>query len=133
MNLNESLYVLTINIEEYEMQNTTVSYARDQLEGLIPGSKSVIYNDQIVLVISRRREEPLAEANLKELSGYLRKNKMYGGLSRCFHHIADIQKYYRQSFSAIELGIRMNKGKVLFIYEEFALYHLMDIRSTLQP
>lgn len=130
LKLNGRLFLLTVSIEEHEIQNTTISYAKDHLEAMIPGSKAVIHHNHIVLVINRPSDKPIPPKNLSELIEHLRRNKMYGGISRCFSDISDMQKYYRQSMRAIELGIRKNSGDVLFHYEDYAVYHFMDMRSN---
>jgi len=122
------LYVMTVSIEDYEFLNTTISYARDQLENLVPGSKSLIYNNQIVLIISTQSES-LSDWNPKKLEDYLKSNKMYAGISRTFTDISMLRKHYRQSLSSIRLGSMMHKHKVLFCFEDYAPYQLMDLRS----
>lgn len=129
LDLKDTLYVLTINIEEYEIKNTAISYVRDQLEGILPGCKSVLYNDQIILIIDRNKENPLTESELEKLSKYLEKSKMNGGLSRSFQKIANLINYYHQSVIAIKLGNVLNKEKVLYNYEDYAIFHLIDSRS----
>lgn len=132
LKLKDNLYVLTINIEEYEIQNTTISYAKDQLEGILAGSKSVIYNEQIILIIDRSKENPITESELLELSKYLKKNKMSCGISRCFSDFSGLRKYYLQSLSALKLGKVIEKEKIIYYYEDYAIFHLMDICSEVE-
>ena len=51
--LNGNPRILTIDIEKYEIANTTIAYARNQLEKLIVGCATVVYEDHIVLIINR--------------------------------------------------------------------------------
>jgi sugar diacid utilization regulator len=129
LDLKGCLYVITVNIEDYEILNTTISYARDQLENLVFGSKSLIYNNQIVLIISTQSDRPFFDTDLQSLENYLKGNKMYAGISRRFTDIAMLRKHYMQSLRSIKLGIIMHKHKVLFSFEDYAPYQLMDLRS----
>ena len=87
------------------------------------------------MLIDRKKNKPLMmEAELESIKDILEENRLVGGISLCFHDVAGIQEYYRQASKAIELGMRLKKEEndVLFSYEEFAFYDLMDIAGSQQ-
>lgn len=128
--LKENLYVFTIVVKKDEQINTKLSYIRNLLEDMIKNSKSVIYNDHIMLLITTSGdEEPLHNVDLEKLKNFLKNNKMHGGLSYCFHSLKDLKDYYEQSLTSIELGIHLNKEETIFSYEDYAIYHILHVCS----
>lgn len=128
--LEENIYILTVEINSANQYTTNnLNKLRDTLQNIVSGSRTIIYNDNIIMVITRNNEKPLYEEELLNLEGFLKKNNMHLGLSRCFNQIQDINQYYQQSLKAIELGLHMNKEKVIFVYENYAVFHMLDVCS----
>ena len=128
--LQENLYVFTVVVDQNEKENTKLPYIRNLIEDIIKNSKAVIYNDHIVCVINMSdNKKPINKIELENLRDFLRNNKMYGGLSYCFHDLQDLQKYYKQSLKSIEMGIHLSKEEMIFLYEDYAKYHVLDVCS----
>lgn len=126
--LKENLYVFAIVVKKDEQSNTKLSYIRNLLEDMIKNSKSVIYNDNIMLLINTSGdEEPFHKVDLETLKNFLKNNKMQGGLSYCFHDLKDLKDYYKQSLTSIEMGIHLNTEETIFSYEDYAIYHILHI------
>lgn len=128
LNFKENLYVLTISPTQKSNEYVPHHYMLDIFNNLVYGGRSLIYHDNFVIVFSCK-SETLAEDYFKNLSVFLAKHHLVGGLSQCFHDIADIREYYLQSIKSIELGIRMNDKKAIYAYSDYSLYHLIDIAS----
>jgi sugar diacid utilization regulator len=126
--LQDNIYILTLH--KKQNYNNSLLDICQLVSNLIYGSKAIVYNNYVVAVISRKRNDFPNENDLKCLIKLLESNEMYGGISRCFHNLSDICKYLKQSLKAIELGVSMKNKKVLFSYEEYSVYHLMSIFST---
>jgi hypothetical protein len=116
-----NLYVLTIHSGKFYDENISLVEIRDKLGQLIFSSKSVIYNDDIVMVISRSEDILFSDAELNGLISLLEENHLRGGISRCFCCLEDIAEYYKQSIKAIELGLASGEEKRLFNYEDYAV------------
>lgn len=130
IDLEENFYVFTIAVNQDEQANTNLPYIRNVLENMIKNGKFVIYNENIVCIITTSGDEkPLYKVDLKNLKYFLKNNKMQSGLSYCFNSLKDLQRYYKQSLKAIEMGIHLNKEEVIFSYENYVNYHIMDICS----
>ncbi|MCR4435707.1 MAG: helix-turn-helix domain-containing protein [Clostridiales bacterium] len=129
LHLKENLYVLTIETSRFIEKNTPNFQIKDYIESMIYGSKAIFYNDNIVMIISRSRENMINEAELSDLEEFLQRNHIFGGISRCFTNIINLQKFYMQSLKAIEIGTRIFTGKALFNYESCAVYNIMDAYS----
>lgn len=126
LDLKDNLFVLTVNFEDYDVETTTIAYARDQLESIVNWSKSVLYDDHIILIFDCNVTIPFSQSKIKELNAFLKKYKMYSGLSRCFQDIAELRKHYHQSVSALKLGHKLNKGKQIYIYDDYAVFDFID-------
>jgi len=122
----ENIFVLTIQSGNFYDENVSLVEIRDKLSELIFDSKSVIYNDDIVMVISRSEDVPFSDAELSGLIFLLEENHLRAGISRSFSCLEDITEHYRQSVKAIELGLASDKRKRLFYYEDYAVDHLLE-------
>jgi PucR family transcriptional regulator, proline-responsive transcriptional activator len=127
---NENLYLLTVRDVNESQGNPALFYLKILLEEKIRESKSVLYKDRIVLLIGRDKKKPLANTELNGIIATLQENHLVGGVSRCFHNLADIQDYYNQSSAAIELGLRLDKAGVLFYYDDYAFFHMMELAGN---
>jgi PucR family transcriptional regulator, proline-responsive transcriptional activator len=132
LSVKENLYLIVIRDVKNSPENLKFPYLRRLLENTLSGSMAVIYKGNIVLLISREKKKPLGKDELNSITGILKEVNLVGGISRCFHNIEDIREYYNQSSDAIKLGLRLNKTmeNLLFYYEDYAFYHLMDIAGS---
>ena len=127
--IKESLCILTIDISEFDKTYKTLQYFRESLDEIIFDCKSIIYNDYIVIIIMRSQDSMLSEMELERLNGFLRKNNLYGGISRCFHDIIDIKLYFNQAVAAAALSRQTKNKSRLSHYKDFIIYHLIDLAS----
>ena len=138
--MKKFIYVLTIDIKGFDVEQFSLSYMRDYLEKMISGSKALIYNEYIVLVASCSYENGLLEADLKTLRDFLGEYNMRGGISRGFLRLEEIGEHYRQSLEALSIGARMDGSAHLHTYDDYAIYHIakvcsstVDLRMFCQP
>lgn len=129
LDLAENLYVFSVRLRPEANDISLLPYFRDMLGAMIPGNKSVLYNNDIVFLIGRPKNKLLQKSQLDGVLKLLGENLMVGGLSRAFHNIADLRESYLQSIKAVELGIRLKKENLLFYYEDYAIYHLLDVAA----
>jgi len=125
--LKENFFVLTVTAEKHNLSNTPLIYLKNLAANLVSDSKAVLYYHHIVLVINTSRKEPFSEGSMNEFIEFLKANHLKCGISRCFHNLEDIREHYEQSAKAIELGIRMKRQDVLLNYEDYAVFHVLDI------
>lgn len=127
LQIKEYLFVLVVNSDLSNKANTPLNLIRDVLEYAVSGGKSIVFNDTIVMLISRSRKISSDSSELKNLEEFLVKNNIYGGLSRPFNSLADFKEYYIQASKAIEIGVHLDQKKGLYIYEDVAPYHLLQL------
>lgn len=127
IDVGENLYVFTAVVDEYDRENTKLPFIRNLLEDVLKNGKSVIYNDQIVCLLSANGdEEPFGRVDLKMLTNFLKSNNMFAGISYRFHRLEALQTYYRLSLKAIETGRHVGKESIIFPYEDNVVFHLLD-------
>ncbi|NTV89265.1 MAG: PucR family transcriptional regulator [Clostridiales bacterium] len=125
--LQDCQYLMLIKAEQENLENTPFPNFREMLESLVPYSKSVIYFDHLLLIVSRKKEKmPLTGDSLSELSVFLRNNQLKCGISRPFEHLEDIRKHYEQSLKSIDLGTNIKREDVIYIYDDYVVYHVLD-------
>ncbi|RCX16045.1 PucR-like helix-turn-helix protein [Anaerobacterium chartisolvens] len=124
--LKENLYVLATSPKGYKSSKARHNIA-EQLIRLLPGSIYVIYRDTIVLLLSRPKNTHITEYEFQELEAYLSNINQIAGLSICFSDIWEIQRYYKQALKASELGVKLNDSKYIFKYENYSIFHMIEL------
>lgn len=129
-NLKKNLFLLTIFIDNFEVYNTTIPYAKYELERIFDIDYSIVFNNQIVILVSSESETLFFANELEKLKKYLLKNKMRLGISRRFTKFSDLKNFFAQANLAIELGRKISdERKTIFYYEDYATYHLLEMMS----
>lgn len=123
--LHKNLYVLTIKKNKDKVDNLSHDGLSELIRNLIPGSRAVFYNNNIVVIISRKKTI-FPETDFNNLLEFLKKNELIGGVSCCFHSPAEIRDHYHNSLIAIDLGSQMYKNQFLYYYEDIFFYHLLS-------
>lgn len=128
LQFEELIYVAVIEMARSTNVLNPV-FLRDQLETLLPGSRTVLYNGQIVIVITRNSEAALDTEERKCFRNYCIKTGLYCGLSNPFFSVAELPDFYRQALRGLELGLAMLKDAKpsLYFYQDYAVAHLCGV------
>jgi PucR family transcriptional regulator, proline-responsive transcriptional activator len=127
--IKDNLYLLTIDISEFDRTYKTLQYFRELLDKMIFDCKSILYNDYIVIIIMHDNDIALSEAELERLTAFFKENNLYGGISRCFHDILDIRVHFDQAVTAAALSRRLKNENRLSFYKDVSVYHLLDLAA----
>ena len=130
LGLKKNKQIFVIATQEIEGEYFSLSYMRNLLETIVSNSKAIVYQDSIVLIKSSDHECALQDTEYVRLIDFLHKFKLRGALSRTFHLLEDIQEYYRQSLTALRIGMHMDFEKVIYAYDDYAIYHLAEVCSN---
>lgn len=131
LTFRKHLYTLTLDISRFDNTKTSLTYLRNELEQKIPHSKAVVYDDKIVLIMSYE-DDQFYKSEIKKLKMFLKTYHLYAGISRCFHHLEDVQEHYFQSLDALRLGMMLNKEEYFYPYDEYAIYHFAESCSGVE-
>lgn len=105
--------------------NTT--HIRNVMESRFPYSKTIVYNGQIITILSNRTNQLITQEYLIAAQALCDENGLYAGLSNCFQDIMRFEEFYSQALRAIELGISEINAPHLFCYKDYYLEHVKNI------
>ena len=103
------------------------THIRNTLESHFPYSKTLVYNGQVIAILSIRDNHLIPKEYLSMGRKICVENGLYAGLSNCFRDIMTFTEYYNQALRAIELGSSEHNAPGLFCYEDYYLDHVKNI------
>jgi sugar diacid utilization regulator len=121
------LYILTAVFSEADYSNMPKFFIKDYLSRMIPDNTALVYKDHIVIIISPNSDKPFSHKVEEKLVEFLTENHMTAGLSYAFVSLTEMNRFYRQSLKAIELGRHMNRENNLYYYENYLFEHMLSI------
>lgn len=121
-----NLYCLVVETARSDSTVNT-SMIRNILESRFPNIRTLIYNGQIIAVLSILANQLIPEEYLAEARKICRDNGLYTGMSNCFQDILKFEEYYNQALRAIELGVCNKEEPDLFCYQDYYLEHVTNI------
>ena len=104
-------------------------HIRNELETLVPGTKTLQYNGEIIALFQTEAGKDLPEAAKEKLAGMCESYDLYAGMSNCFNNIMQLAAFYRQALEAIELGTAGRSIPGLYCYDKYYLHHIIDAFS----
>lgn len=127
MSFKKSLFILSIVSEDEDYNK--LPYMRDEAEKLIPSSKAVIHDRNIVILISTDRKESELKNSMDSLNMFLKNHNLAAGLSWSFTRLEEAREYYHQSLDALKLGKLLDTDSLIFRFQDLAVFHIADICS----
>ena len=127
LDLKDDLYILVISAVSYHHATEKLEVIVDELSHIIPGSICAIYENCLVLLFSKSREDFLSDSELKALTQYLSENNLQAGMSNFFTDLKGIRRFYLQAKKAAELGRHLDEAGPVFYYSDTYFYHIMEL------
>ncbi len=127
LGLKKHIHVLTIDVKEFDITYFSIPYMRDYLEKMVNGSKAIIYNDKITMILSYHGEREIFESDAGRLRDFLREYNLHAGLSRAFTKLEELKSHYEQSLEALELGTHIDSDLTIYAYDDYAIYHIAKV------
>lgn len=125
--LQENLYVITVNPQQSTTSELKLKTVSDQITRLLPNSIHVIYHESIVFLLNFSQPLSSTDPDFLSLEQYVRQNNLNLGISRCFTDISKLQQHYHQAIIAAELGERLNRPQGIMRYEDYSIYHMIEV------
>ncbi|SCP98215.1 PucR C-terminal helix-turn-helix domain-containing protein [Anaerobium acetethylicum] len=120
-------YVLAVRYDRYEDSFGLISYMRDTLRDLLEEQEAVFYDNHIIFIIGCSRDTYLRREDFGDFIRFMEKNRLCAGISQEFTRITELKKYYGQALAGMAQGQKIGKEDVFFMYEEYAVHHIIDI------
>lgn len=96
-------------------------------ESLLPNASILVYNEQIVILLTGRKELELHKEENNKLQNFFFKHSLYCGISNSFSCILELAQHYRQALHAIESGVCTSDRPGIFVYKHYFMNHIFNI------
>ena len=126
------LYVLTAVFSDADYSNMPKFFMKDYLSRMIPDSTALIYEKNVVVIISHNNDTPFPREVEQRLVEFLKENSMVAGLSNGFSRLTEMDRLYKQSLKATELGRHINGESSLYHYDNYLFEHMLSTCSDQQ-
>ena len=100
---------------------------KSKVELLFPGTKTIVYNGQVVAVFSFPKNRFPGKKETDKIQALCEREQVFAGLSNVFTDITDFRNYYMQALRAIEIGASLKNVACLYIYKDYYMQHIANI------
>lgn len=130
--LYKHFYLITIKKKPENAKGMQVKYIKNIIDNILNIPMSMIYNNDLIILLNHNREDFLTENYYDQLNHILSEYDLYAGVSHRFNDLSQLRKYFIQSIKAAELGQRLSQNVHIFHYKDYFFYHLFDSISCEQ-
>ncbi|WP_043891222.1 PucR family transcriptional regulator [Paenibacillus sp. Aloe-11] len=125
------IYVLVVETNR-SSNALSIRHICNKFEKTIVGSRTVIHNGQIIVIITKKYDQLLTDEEIYTMREICLEDNLYTGLSNPFNNIIDLPEYYQQALRSIDLGVCKCNQADLFIYEQYYLDHIASTFTKLE-
>lgn len=125
---DDSMVMLVFGRRYGDVAPTSMQEVRNGLQELFENSVSFIFEGNVVLFINLREQGDKMIRQLGRAAAYMRRNKLYCGVSRRFDSFHYVPQLYRQTADCCRLGSELNpKGTVFYVGDIMVTYMLNQL------
>jgi hypothetical protein len=117
--LKPYIYVAVVDVSVYEHTLSHLAYFRDVFSRLQKEYRYFIHLNNIVILIGIDCAPLRADRDLKKLSDFFTRYRIFAGISGAFRELSDFRKRYTQALDALNHGMAQNSGQHIFKYDTF--------------
>ena len=121
---HEYYYVATIHPDTTETEPAPLERVLEALS-LRPYCRTVIYDNTIVHIMTRKERIASIESDEEELLKQIELWNMIVGISREFTNPFHLREAYLEAMTALRLGQQYEKGRC-FTYDRYSIYHILE-------
>ncbi|NLO97086.1 MAG: hypothetical protein GX091_03270 [Peptococcaceae bacterium] len=126
---DDPYYVLKVHVTAKDIANSTLEYHGTLISRMFFGSRFIIYEDTIIIVINANKCIASWDNAVNSLRDFLKKNGLKGGMSCCFNNFYNLNDYYKLASACVELGSQINPEETLYFFEDYAIFHMIRLCS----
>lgn len=138
--LDGSKKIIRVEVNKRSLNNERLKIMREQIEYIILSSRSIIYDDGLVVITKNIPDSLLTDDIKSKLIAWLKKNNSCCGVSNSFTMLNKTSNYYNQTRKAIRFGTVLNPGQRIYYYHDYTMIHVaellakkIDLTSLLHP
>lgn len=133
LKFRKNLRLITLTTNQNSGSGLPLNYIKSFLEHILGNIVFTTFEGNMVIVYHSDNQKFPEKTHLNQLTEFLSGSGMVCGISRWFGSLLRIQEHYKQCTEAVKAGIRLDKGKMLFLYEDYVLQHMFAICSVNHP
>ena len=123
---SDPIYCLVFEIDRTPGA-VAVPHIRSSFEALLPGISTIVYNGQIVAIVSGRSKSALKDDEISVIERFCTDNELFCGMSNAFKSITNLLDYYSQAMRAIQFGAGDSTIPGLFAYSKHFIRHVAGV------
>lgn len=112
--LKDNLYLAVVDISQCDSHYTKLVYFRDLFKQVQFEYKYAIYNNYIIIIISKDEQTLNVNEELNELNKIFEQNNIYAGISSKFENLFELHKYYKEALKALEYVLESKSNQRVF-------------------
>ncbi|WP_180687915.1 PucR family transcriptional regulator [Trichococcus shcherbakoviae] len=124
------MYVLAIEYNSYEDTFSLIPYISETLKTLLAGEEAVIFENKLVLILGCGEGAYLNEQELSAFDAFLKQATLKAGISQEFNDILELRHHFDQAVTAISLGHKVGKEETVYLYEDYGIYHMIQLAGV---
>lgn len=131
--VTESLHIMTITETSSSLFDKKAQLIAKQMHELVPNSRWVIFNDDIVFLIFKKQSTMDRFDPGKQLLEFFKVNHLTAAVSREFKSLMDTQRFYNEAKAAYQFGQRFNPDETIHYYTDYMVQHIGGILAENHP
>lgn len=101
----------------------------ERFSAAFPQFKTFFYRDRLKMLCPVGEDLRMDEHFCETMMGLLRQEGMSAGASRPMSYLNAVPDFNRQADQAAELGRKLRPEKLLYFYDNYALYHALELAA----
>ncbi|WP_164880667.1 PucR family transcriptional regulator [Clostridium manihotivorum] len=131
-NFSKNLFLVTIDLSNYK-QVSPNQPLKHYLDNIFINSKFIYYKEDIVILLDSRDNTKNLDSVITQNLDFLRNNNLSIGISDRFSNLTAINKSYNQCKTVINLSKQLNIPGIIFRYNDYKFYSLIDYTANNNP
>lgn len=103
-----------------------VSRVQNEFQNLLSGTKTLVYNDEIIVLFQKDADNRLPDDMKKKITEICESSGLYAGMSNSFTDILKLESYHKQAIRALELGTAERDVPGLYCYDHYYIHHILN-------
>ncbi len=126
--LKGALYVIVVQFARHHMRNANLLLF--QFQRILTGELYTIYQNELVILMNRELGQGIGDYAVEAMREAANRCHLRIGISREFHDLAEIRRYYGQARKALnygELYFNKNHQHPLYYFHDYVLIEMLEI------
>lgn len=110
--------------------NARLRKLMEQFASIFPIHKTFVYGTEMKMICSIKESLRLDERFCEDMNALLERENLVSGISRPLLDMTTFSAFNRQAIKAAELGSWLNPNKSIHYYDDYAIYHALELAAN---